>query len=322
MDYVTIPGTGLRVSAICLGMAEIGAKLSLPDALALLDEFVRLGGTFLDTAHVYADWIPGTKASSEKAIGQWLTANGLHGQIVVGTKGGHPLLTSMNVSRLSRAALELDLAESREYLQTDVIDLYWLHRDDPAIPVGELIDLLNEQVAAGRIRHFGASNWTSARLRAANEYAARRGVAGFVANQPMWSLAAINAAALPDQTIVTMDAEALAYHRRTGLAAIPFSAQAHGFFGKLHDGGRAGIAPGDLRVYDSPTNTARLAVLAALAEQHGASVNDLALAYLLSQPFVTIPIVGCRRVEHLHASVRAAGLRLTPDEVARLEQAG
>jgi len=88
--------------------------------------------------------------------------------------------------RLSRAEIELDLAESREYLQTEVIDLYWLHRDDPAIPVAEIIDILNEpvSVAAGRIRCFGASNWTVARIRAANEYALRQRVPGFAANQP------------------------------------------------------------------------------------------------------------------------------------------
>ncbi len=319
MKYVQIPGTELHVSQLCLGTAEIGAQLSIPDALLLLDEYVRLGGSFIDTAHVYSDWIRGTKSTSEKTIGQWLKANGVRNQVMIGTKGGHPALSSMHVSRLSRAEIELDLAESREYLQTDVIDLYWLHRDDPAIPVAEIIDILNEQVAAGRIRCFGASNWTVARIRAANEYALRQRVQGFAANQPMWSLAAVNADALPDKTTVAMDADTLDYHRRTGLTAIPFSSQAHGFFDKLHNLGHSGVPSSDLRVYGSPANTARLARVEALAQKYSVSVNDIALAYLLSQPFVTIPIIGCKRVEHLRESMSAIELRLTPEELDYLE---
>jgi aryl-alcohol dehydrogenase-like predicted oxidoreductase len=320
VQYVDIPNSALRVSRFCLGSAEIGAKLSVPDALTLLDEFVRLGGTFIDTAHVYSDWIPGTKSTSEKVIGQWMKANGLRDQLVIGTKGGHPALATMQVSRLSRAEIEQDVTESLEYLQTDRIDLYWLHRDDPAIPAGEIVETLNQQAAAGRIRYFGASNWTIQRIAEANDYAQRRGISGFVANQPMWSLAAINWDAVPDKTIVAMDDEALAYHRRTGLPVIPFSSQAHGFFGKLHAAGRTGVSGRDLSIYDNETNAARLERAEALAGKYGASVNDIALAYLLSQPFVTVPIVGCRNTEQLRASLHALDVRLSADEVTYLER--
>lgn len=319
MQYVDIPNSALRVSRICLGSAEIGAKLSVPDALTLLDEFARLGGTFIDTAHVYSNWILGTKSTSEKTIGQWMQTNGVRDQMVISTKGGHPELATMQVSRLSRKEIEQDITESLEYLQTDRIDLYWLHRDDVSIPAGEIVETLNQQVTLGRIRYFGASNWTIRRIAEANDYAERRGIAGFIANQPQWSLAALNWDAVPDKTTVPMDEAALAYHRRTGLPVIPYSSQAHGFFGKLHAAGRAGVSPGDLSIYDNPVNMARLQCIETLADKHGAAVNDIVLAYLIAQPFVTVPIVGCKTVDQLHASLRALDVTLSPDELAYLE---
>src|SRR5215467_4718468 len=118
MRYVAVPNTDLRVSHICLGSTGIGAEISVPDSFALLDEFVRLGGNFIDTAHVYSDWIPGTKSTSEKTIGQWLKARGIRDQLNIGTKGAHPELTTMHISRLSSADIVQDLAESLDYLQT------------------------------------------------------------------------------------------------------------------------------------------------------------------------------------------------------------
>src|SRR5438034_10093009 len=112
MRYVVIPNTTLRVSQVCLGSTDFGSLMPAPDAFALLDEFAALGGNFVDTAHVYADWLPGIRSSSEKTIGQWLKARNNRNQIVVSTKGGHPDLATMHVSRLSRAEIEQDLAES------------------------------------------------------------------------------------------------------------------------------------------------------------------------------------------------------------------
>ena len=163
MKYVTIPNSDLRVSQICLGSADAGASVTPKDAFSLFDAFVAEGGNFLDTAHVYSNWIPNTKSTSEKLIGQWLRKSGMRNDIVIATKGAHPELTSMNVSRLSADDIALDVSESLEYLQTDMIDLYWLHRDDVHIPVDEIIDALNEQVKAGHIRYFGCSNWTISR---------------------------------------------------------------------------------------------------------------------------------------------------------------
>jgi aryl-alcohol dehydrogenase-like predicted oxidoreductase len=321
MRSVKIPNSSLEVSPFCLGTGNFGASVDRDAAFALLDAFAALGGTFIDTAHVYCDWIPGTKSASEKIIGQWLTTRGMHGKIVIGTKGAHPDLKTMHISRLSREDIAQDTDESLEYLQTDRIDLYWLHRDDPQMPVGAILDTLNEQVAQGKIRHFGASNWTIARIAAAADYAAAHQVQTFVANQPLWGLTFSNVDNIPDKTIVALNDDGVAYHRRTGLALIPYSSQGHGFFGKLASVGRAGISKGDLAQFDSPVNERRLPVVSRLAASYGVTLNDIVLAYLYSQPFPVIPIIGSKKIEQLRATAETVELRLTPEEVAALENA-
>lgn len=318
MRYVTIPNTDLHVSQVCIGSTDLGSKVKAPETFALLDEFIALGGNFIDSAHVYA---PGTNSISEKTIGQWMRNRGNREQVFISTKGAHPDVSTMHISRLSRAEITQDLNESLEHLQTDRIDLYWLHRDDPAVPVSQIIDTLNEQVEAGKIRYFGASNWTISRIQSANAYAAQKGLGGFVANQPLWSLAAPNMDSHPDQTLVAMDQVGLDFHRKTGMAVMAYSSQAHGFFTKLDASGKANIPPADLTLYDNPTNLRRLERIRELASQHAVQINDIVLSYLLSQPFTTIPILGCKRVDHLHSSVKALELSLTPTEVSYLESA-
>ncbi len=321
MQFVDLPHTDLRVSPLCLGTVGFGASIPPPQAEALFDAFVALGGNFIDTAAVYSDWLPVPKSITEKTIGAWLIQRGLHSKISIATKGAHPDLASMHVSRLSPADIIGDLNQSLLNLQTDVIDIYWLHRDDRSIPVGEIIDPLHEQVIAGKIRYFGCSNWYADRIEAAQQYAAQHGIQGFVANQPMWSLAAPAFDGLPDKTITVMDAAALALHRRTRLPAIPYSSQAHGFFTKLERSGKDSISAGDRAIYYNDANLRRFEQAKLLARDHGVSINAIALSYLRSQPFVTVPIIGSKSVDQLEDSFAAVDLILSPEEVARLEGA-
>lgn len=322
MKFVSIPQTDLKVSQICLGTGALGSPAIPPDAaFEILDEYVRLGGNFLDTAHVYSDWIPGEKSRSEKTIGAWLRARGNRGEIVVATKGAHPDLASMHISRLSPADIAHDVDESRKFLQIDTIDLYWLHRDDVKIPVSDILEPLNEHVAAGEIRYFGCSNWTVSRIQEAADYAARKSIWGFVANQPMWSLAAPNVARMGDKTLVVMDPDTIAFQRHTGMAVIPYTSQAQGFFTKLATSGRTGLSEGISNVYYNAGNVRRLERAQELARRHGAYLNDVVLAYLICQPFTTIPVVGCKNLDQLRSSLKAADLTLTPEDIAFLDGA-
>lgn len=302
--------TDLKPSAICLGTGQLGSTVDKKTSFELLDAFVDMGGNFIDTAHVYADWIPGEKSASEKTIGRWLKERGIRDKVIIGTKGAHPELSTMHIQRLSRDEIVKDLNESLEYLQTDYIDLYWLHRDDPKRPVADILETLNDQVLAGKIRYFGCSNWRPHRIREALEYAQKNGLKAFVANQMMWSYALPNKEGIKDKTLVPMDEEGLELHRQTGMAAIPYSSQAKGFFTKLSISGLEGLSDDMKEVYYNDENMQRFKRAKKIAEEMAISINQVALAYLISQPFTTIPIVGCYTVQKLKDSIGAGDLEL------------
>lgn len=316
MKTVTIPSTGLSPACICLGTNYFGTEVPASVAVDLLDSYTAMGGNFIDTAHIYADWIPGTKSVSEKTLGKWMADRKNRHRMILATKGGHPPLETPHISRLSRQDLYFDVEESLRFLQTDYIDLYWLHRDDPRIPVGEMLGTLNELVTSGKIRYFGCSNWHATRMVEAHAYAAAHQLRGFIANQPNWSLAVLNDGAVTDKTLVEMDQAAITYHRQTGLAAIPYSAQAKGFFQKLPDH----LKPRDRELYWNEINLRRAEKVTHLAGKYGVSISAIVLGYLIGQPFVTIPVIGTRNVVQLQDSLRAANVNLTAEDVAFLAE--
>ena len=316
MRYITIPNTSLMVSQVCLGSGSFGSTIRMDEAFRLLDEFYAAGGNFMDSARIYAAWLPGGANASEKTLGAWQRSRRVRERVVLATKGAHPDLATMHISRLSPADITHDIEASLRCLQTDVIDLYWLHRDDPALPVGEILEALNDHVRAGHIRYFGCSNWRVARIRAAAQYAREHGLSGFVANQPMWSLAAPNREAFGDKTLVLMDDEDIAFHRESGMAVVPYSSQARGFFTKLADDR---LKDGDRRRYDSPLNRARYECAQALAVRYDVPVTAIALSYLTSQPFPVIPIIGSKNLDQLRDSLRYVDLILSAEDAAALE---
>src|SRR2546426_539997 len=132
MRKILLPSTDFSVSAVCLGGMTFGHPLDEKATFTLLDRFVDHGGNFIDTARIYSDWVPGEKRRSERVLGDWLTARGNRSHVVISTKGAHPFIESLTVPRTSAAEIRDDLEGSLKRLRTDVIDLYWLHRDDPS----------------------------------------------------------------------------------------------------------------------------------------------------------------------------------------------
>jgi len=319
MKLTPIPNTDLSPSAICLGTSNFGAAISRADAFTLLDAYVDRGGNFLDSAEVYANWLPDLPRSiSERTLGAWMAARGNSARLLIGTKGGHPELATMHIPRLSPAEILHDLHGSLERLRRDHIDLYWLHRDDPTRPVGDLIEPLAAQVKAGTIRAFGCSNWSTARMQEAWRYATTHALPGFVANQPLWSLAQPNSAAFGMPGLAAMDEEMFAFHKEVGWAVIPYTAQARGIFSKLAKGGVEKLRAGERESYLNEVNLQRLTRVQHIAAQHNATVAQVVLAYLICQPVPTIPVVGCRTVDQLTESLAAAALALSTPEVMEL----
>jgi aryl-alcohol dehydrogenase-like predicted oxidoreductase len=320
MLYAAIPNTTLAPSVLCFGTTMIGSAVDKAGSFQLLDAFVEAGGTFIDTAKVYADWLPGERSISEKTIGEWLRRSGKRSQLVLATKGAHPELSSMQIGRLSRAEIVADLDASLRHLQTDVIDLYWLHRDDAKRPVTDILETLEGQVRAGKIRYYGCSNWRAARIAEAQAAARKEGWAGFAADQMMWSLAAVDPAALPDKTMVAMDGELKQLHLAGGMAVTPYSSQANGYFQRLAAGAVDEMSANQQRVYGTPTNRARLARVRQIAAATGLTLTAVVLGYLTAQPFPTFPIFACRTMSQLQDTLQAGDAILTQDQVAFLEQ--
>jgi aryl-alcohol dehydrogenase-like predicted oxidoreductase len=320
MRYTTIPNTDLVVSVICLGTGEAGANYDRAATFAMLDAFIEQGGNFVDTAHIYNDWIPGEHSRSEKLLGTWMQARHNRSGVLVATKGAHPDLNHMQVGRLSPVEIAADLEESLRFLQVEAIDLYWLHRDDAARPVEEIIATLEAQVRAGKIRYYGCSNWQLARIRAAQDYAAGGGAGGFAGVQNLWSLARPNLAEIMrrDPTLAVMDDDLWQYHRQTGLAAIPYTSQANGLFQKWETVGAEALPAGLARQYLSAETEGRYQRLKLLSRQTGLSTTQIGLGWLTGQPFATVPVVGPQSLAQLRDCLSAADVQLTPEQVSFL----
>ena len=306
MRHHLLPGTDLQLATFCCGL---GGLFALPqnESDALLDAFVEAGGNFFDSAHCYSFWLPGGNGISEIGIGDYLRRRGLTDQVVVATKGGHPSAPNYRTveNYLSPQRIGADLDDSLGRLQCDQIALYYLHRDDPRVPVGEIMDALNDEIKRGRLRYLGASNWSTERIEAANAYARENNLSGFVISQPRWSLATARS---EDSTLVDAD-DQLAWYRENNFAVAPYSPTAHGFFdGHTTD------------VYRSSENQARRERAEQLARKHAATPGQVALTWLLHHPFPVFPIIGTSKVARLQIALKADAIQLTEDEMNWLAQ--
>jgi len=317
--YCTLPTTDLTVSVLCLGSAHMGTRVSEVASFRILDAFVDKGGTFIDTARAYAVWVPGGEGASETLVGKWLHSRRHGDRVVVATKGGHPAWSSIETPRLSRDEIRQDCLASRSALKIATLPLYWLHRDDPLRPLEDIFSTMEDLRHRGYIRHYGFSNWSTERMRAAMSYAACHGLTGFVANQPMWSYAEVNPAGIPDATSYAMDADMAAFHREWNLPVVPYSAQAKGFFNKVAKAGFQGL-DADLRAaYDNPLNRSRFDKLTRFARESGHNLAALALAWLVCQPDLrVIPVIWSADIAHLDEALQAGDLVLGREAVRSL----
>jgi aryl-alcohol dehydrogenase-like predicted oxidoreductase len=274
----------------------------------LLDAWMEMGGNVVDTAHIY------NGGNSERALGRWVKDRGCRAEIVILDKGAHH---TQDRRRVTPEDITCDMRDNLARLKTDYIDLFVLHRDDPNVPVDEIVDVLNMHREAGRIRAFGGSNWTPDRLDAANAYAARTGQQGFAVSSPNLSLAAPKEAVW-DGCVDACDAASRAWYTRTQMPLFAWSSQARGFFsGRFKQEGLTDEFV--KRVYDSPENWARLRRAEEYGAKHGYTATQVALAWVLHQPFPVYPLIGPANLEELKSSVAASEIRLTPEEARWLE---
>ena len=316
MKRVRIPGTDLEVSALCYGLGSFGTSVRGEEADRLYAAYRESGGCFFDTAHCYSFWVEGGLGAGERALGECLRRHGDRAEVVIATKGGHPD-AGPGYRRpdryLAPEVIASDITESLDRLRVDAIDLYYLHRDDPRVPVREILGALNAEIARGRGRHLGASNWPTARIAGANDHAKARGLRGFVASQPQWSLAHSNAEPPKSDpaTRFLMD-EDVRWHATQEMVVVPYSSTAQGYFATNGQAARD--------AYDNPITRGRLERAQHLASQLGCTPGQVALAHLMCQSFPVIPVLGTLNRRHLDEDLAAARVELTPEQVRWLRE--
>jgi aryl-alcohol dehydrogenase-like predicted oxidoreductase len=312
VEYTKLGSTGLDVSRICLGCMSFGepARGNHPWSLdegasrPILLRAIEAGINFFDTANVYSD------GSSEEIVGRFLAEHARRDEIVVATKVWGPMHRGPNGFGLSRKAILSEIDHSLRRLGTDYVDLYQIHRFDPATPVEETLEALHDVVRAGKARYVGASSMYAWQFATMLHAAERHGWTRFVTMQDHYNL-----------LYREEEREMLPLCTAEGVGVIPWSPLARGRLTRDWDEGteRSRTDEFGKHLYREGDRTI-VDVVAGIAEARGASRAQVALAWLLGKPVVSAPIVGVTRVEQLDQAVGALDLELSPQEVEKLEE--
>lgn len=302
MEYRQFGGTGLRVSPLCLGCMTFGRELDAAGALPIIRRALDAGINFFDTADVYG------RGASEEIVGSALKE--VRPRVVITSKVFGQMGDAPNDRGASRYHIMESVENSLRRLQTDHIDLYQIHRFDPATPLEETLRALDDLVRAGKVRYLGCSNFAAWQVVKALRVSDREHLAGFVSIQPRYNLVFRD----PEVDLLPMAAS-------EGLAVIPYSPLAGGFLtGKYRrdepapEGTRLSTAPWYRDVYLKDKNFRLVDALSRHAEARGIPKEQLAIAWVMSHPAVTAPIVGARSVEQLETALAALDLKMTREE--------
>src|SRR5271154_3552993 len=310
--YVTLGRSGLRVSPLCLGAMTFGEDLgfgsSVKDSEAILDRYLELGGNFIDTANFY------TKSHSEKIIGDHIGRNKeKRDRLVIATKfSGNLYPGDPNGGGSSRKSIIAACEQSLRRLQTEYIDLYWLHNWDVHTPIEETMAALEDLVRAGKVRYLGVSDTPAWKVAEANVTARLRGWSAFIGLQIEYSLLERSV----EQELVPMG-------REFGVGITPWSPLKSGVLSGKYTRQNAGKIKADRGfIADTFLTEKTYAIvdeLQTIAKAHESTVARVALAWVQAQPGVTSTIIGARRLAQLEDNVKALEVKLSPEELGRLD---
>jgi aryl-alcohol dehydrogenase-like predicted oxidoreductase len=291
---------------LVFGGNVFGWTIDQDQSFAVLDAFYEGGGRMIDSAEGYSSWVPGNKGGeSEAIIGAWMESRGVRADMRIGTKTG----MSGPPGALAPDKVAAALEGSLERLRTDYLDLYYAHRDEPQTPVDDVVAGFDALVKAGKVRALGASNFTTERLAASLDSATRQGLTGYSVLQPGYNL--VWRGEFPK------DLHRLAVER--GLAVLPYYALGAGFLtGKYRSPDDfQGMRGGSAKMF-ADAGWKALPVLEAVAKETGATMSEVALAWLNARPAVHAPVASGTTVEQVKQLCAAARLELSPDQLARL----
>ena len=316
MEYGQVTGVDKPISRLVQGTVMVGSQ-DLDAGFKLLDEVYELGCRAFDTGHVYGN------GDNERSVGRWVRERGVRDDVVIIGKGAHH---NQDRKRVTPFDISADIHDSLARFGFDFIDLYLLHRDDPEVPVGPIVEVLNEHKAAGRIHAFGGSNWSPARVQEANAYAAANGLTPFAASSPNFSLA--RQFQEPWAGCVSISGPenepVREWYRESQMPLFTWSSLAGGFFSDRFRRDNLDSFDGYLErlcvtSYCYEENFQRLDRTRELAAQKGMTVPQIATAYVMSQPLNIFALVGCQSGKEYADNLAASALRLSGAELEWLE---
>jgi aryl-alcohol dehydrogenase-like predicted oxidoreductase len=308
MEHVRLGRSGLKVARVCLGTMTFGREADEQASFQLMDRYVELGGNFFDTADMYSAGV------SEEVVGRWLKQRGVRQKIVLATKVYNTMGPGPNDGGLSRLHIQQGVQASLKRLQTDVIDLYQIHRWDPDAPLEETIEALNDLVRQGYVRYIGCSNLAAWHLAKALHISRENRWSRFISIQPVYS--ALNRG---------IESELLPLCADEGLGVITYNPLAGGMLTGKYKRGEPMPSGARLEAfqiyyerYFTDQATRLVEMFGEAARERGVSPAQLALAWVLAEPRVTCPIVGARNLEQLNDTLGGLQLRLSPEERAKV----
>ncbi|HEY9528071.1 MAG TPA: aldo/keto reductase [Anaerolineales bacterium] len=316
MQYINLGKTGMKVSRLCLGMMSYGSKawrewiLEEGDAGPFVKRALEAGVNFFDTADVYST------GESERITGKLLRDSGVRREdVVVATKVNGQMSDDINDRGLSRKHILDSIDKSLQRLQMDYVDLYQIHRWDYEVPIEETLEALNDVVRAGKARYIGASSMFAWQFAKALHTSEKHGWAKFVSMQNHYNL-----------VYREEEREMIPLCIDQGIGLIPWSPLARGFFAgdrKRGGGGetvRANSDPFGNSLYFRDEDFAVADSAAEVAKERGVTASQIALAWILSKPYVTSPILGATRMDHLEQALTALEIKLSDEEMKKLEE--
>ncbi len=305
--------SGIAVAPLALGGNVFGWTVNEPTAFKILDAFVAAGFNLIDTADTYSRWVTGNKGGeSETIIGKWLKQSGNRKKVIIATKVGSEM--GPNRRGLSKSYLLRAVEDSLQRLQTDTIDLYQSHKDDPDTPLEETLEAFAQLIKQGKVRAIGASNYGAVRLSEALQIGARKGFPAYQTLQPRYNLY--------DRAEYEQSLEPVC--KEKGLSVITYSSLASGFLtGKYRSGTdlSKSIRGQGMRLYLNDRGFRILEALDQAAEQYNSTPAGVSLAWLIARPGITAPIASATSVEQLNDLIEGTKLKLDQESIDLLNKA-
>lgn len=313
MEKRKLGTSDLLVSPLTFGGNVFGWTLNETESFKILDAFVDDGFNFIDTADTYSTWVPGNNGGeSETIIGKWLKKSGKRKDVIIATKLGGDM--GNGKKGLSAKYIKEEVEASLKRLQTDHIDLYQSHYDDPETPVSETIIAFNDLIKEGKVRYIGASNFSAGRIKESNDFARQNNLQPYISLQPLYNL----------YDRQKFENEYLKLVTDEGLGVIPYYSLASGFLsGKYRSEADLNKSPRGqgIKKYLDERGLKILTAMDKVAAEQNVPLSQIAIAWLLHKPYISSAIASATSGKQLSELINAITLQLSKDQMQQLDKA-